>query len=168
MGAGKTAIGRQLARALDYPFHDTDQEIERRTGVELSLVFELEGETGFRRREHTVLEELLDLGRIVIATGGGTILDPANRALLRERTLVIYLETSIAVQAARTQRTAHRPLLAGADRAERQTRLAELFEQREALYRELAHISINTDHKHVRTVASEIVQRLQTEDADRA
>lgn len=161
MGAGKTAIGRQLALRLNRGFHDTDLEIQQRTGVELALVFELEGEEGFRRREQSILKELLELDGVIIATGGGTVLDAANRSLLRERALVIYLETSVRVQAARTQRTGHRPLLAGANRNERESKLTELFEERKSLYEQLAHCRVNTDHKHVRAVASEIVQLLE-------
>jgi len=115
MGSGKTAVAKHLARLLDYPFHDSDQEIERRSGVDIPLIFEREGEAGFRRREREVIAELTAHPRIVLATGGGAILHPDNRRELASRGWVVYLETSIAQQAERAGRTRHRPLLQGAD-----------------------------------------------------
>ncbi len=91
MGAGKSTIGRQLAKQLGLPFHDSDHEIESRTGVDIPLIFELEGETGFRKRETAVIDELTRLPNIILATGGGAVLDPANREHLKTRGRVIYL-----------------------------------------------------------------------------
>lgn len=158
MGAGKTAIGRELARRLGHEFLDSDQEIERRTGVDIALIFEKEGEAGFRRREHQVIEELSRREHIVLATGGGAVLDPANRACLKSRGLVIYLKTSVPHQMDRTGHTARRPLLATPDR---ETRLRELFEQRQPLYEELAQLTINTDHGRVASLAAQILQELE-------
>ncbi|MDE1887245.1 MAG: shikimate kinase [Gammaproteobacteria bacterium] len=158
MGAGKTAIGRELARRLGRGFLDSDQEIERRTGVDIALIFEKEGEAGFRRREHQVIEELSRRDHIVLATGGGAILDPANRACLKSRGLVIYLKTSVTHQMDRTGHTARRPLLATPDR---ETRLRELFVQRQPLYEELAQLTINTDHGRVAVLAAQILQELE-------
>ncbi|HKF97650.1 MAG TPA: shikimate kinase, partial [Steroidobacteraceae bacterium] len=103
MGSGKTAVGRHLARALRLPFHDSDNEIERRTGVDIPFIFEKEGEAGFRQREREALEALTALEGIVLATGGGAVLLPENRRLLSERGCVVYLHTSVAQQAARVR-----------------------------------------------------------------
>src|SRR5690606_27388132 len=122
MGAGKSSIGRRLAEALALPFCDTDQVIQDRAGVGIDFIFEKEGEAGFRRREEVVFRELIEAGPAVIATGGGVILAEANRAAMRGRT-VVFLETSVDWQLARTQRGRHRPLLAGVDPRQR---LAEI------------------------------------------
>ena len=158
MGAGKTAIGRELARRLERHFLDSDQEIERRSGVDIALIFDTEGEAGFRRRERQVIEELSRREQIVLATGGGAILDPANRACLKSRGMVIYLKTSLSHQIDRTGHTARRPLLATADR---ETRLRELFAQRQPLYEQLAQLTINTDHGRVASLAAQILQELE-------
>jgi shikimate kinase len=155
MGSGKTAVARHLARLLDFPFHDSDQEIEQRCGADIPLIFEREGEAGFRRREREVIAELSARPRIVLATGGGAILDPDNRRELASRGWVVYLETSIAQQVERAGRTRHRPLLHGADP---QARLAELMRVREPLYREIADLSLSTDQRRVRAVAESIAQ----------
>ena len=156
MGAGKSAVGKQLARLLSFPFHDSDHEIEQRTGADISLIFEREGEDGFRRRERAVLAELTARERIVLATGGGAILDADNRRDLAERGCVVYLETSIAQQAERTARTRHRPLLEGADPV---LRLEQLMRVREPLYQQIADITVVTNSSRVRTVAEGILQR---------
>ena len=156
MGAGKSAVGKQLARLLSYPFHDSDHEIEQRTGADISLIFEREGEDGFRRRERAVLAELTAREGIVLATGGGAILDADNRRDLAERGCVVYLETSIAQQAERTARTRHRPLLEGADPVQR---LEQLMRVREPLYQLIADITVVTNSSRVRTVAEGILQR---------
>ena len=155
MGSGKTAVAKCLARLLDYPFCDSDHEIERRSGADVPLIFEREGEAGFRRREREVIAELTARPRIVLATGGGAILDPDNRRELASRGWVVYLETSIAQQAERAGRTRHRPLLHGADP---QARLEELMRVREPLYREIADLRMSTDRRQVRAVAERIVQ----------
>jgi len=158
MGAGKTAIGRELARLLGREFLDTDQEIERRTGADIPLIFEKEGEAGFRRRERQVIEELTQQRCIVLATGGGAVLDPANRECLRTRGFVIYLKASINSQADRTGHHPSRPLLAATDR---ETRLQELFVTREPLYRNLAQLTVITDRGRVKQLAQHILQDLE-------
>jgi shikimate kinase len=157
MGSGKSAVGRQLARMLRREFRDSDAEIEQRTGVDIPFIFEKEGEEGFRRREREVIDELTGLEGIVLATGGGAVLDPENRRVLASRGLVVYLEASVEQQLERTRLSSHRPLLETPDPAER---LASLMRQREPLYRELAALVVHTDGRVVRQVAQEIHRKL--------
>jgi len=158
MGSGKTAVGRQLARLLRAPFVDSDAEIEARTGAEIALIFEKEGEAGFREREREVLEQLTQLEPVVLSTGGGAILRPENREYLRTRGAVVYLRTSVAQQASRVRPSRQRPLLAGVDPA---TKLAELMAIREPLYSGTADIAVPTDERKVRVVAEQILRELQ-------
>lgn len=159
MGSGKTAVGRLVARQLHYGFVDTDAEIESRTGVDIPFIFEKEGEAGFRLREREIVEELTRWPRMVVATGGGAILLPENRAHLAGRGLVVYLLASIDQQVERTRHGRHRPLLANAEDPRR--RLAELMEFREPLYREIAKVVVPTDGRRVQSVADEIVRGLR-------
>lgn len=154
MGAGKTSVGRHLASHLGKAFHDSDHEIEARTGVDIPLIFELEGEAGFRRREATVIADLTKRHGIVLATGGGAVLEPENRDNLSRNGLVIYLRASVKELWRRTQRDRSRPLLQTADP---QARLQQLFEQRDPLYREIADIVIDTSKQPVNV----IVHRLE-------
>ena len=158
MGAGKSTIGRQLAKQLRLEFHDSDHEIEQRTGVDIPLIFEIEGEAGFRKREKAVIEELTRQPDIVLATGGGAILDPDNRKHLGERGTVIYLRTTVTQQLKRTARDRNRPLLQTEDPRQR---LLDLMQVREPLYREIADLVINTDGKHVKDVVREILRKLE-------
>ena len=158
MGAGKSTIGRQLSKRLNMEFHDSDHEIEARTGVDIPLIFELEGEAGFRKREQAVIEELTRIPGIVLATGGGAILDPENRRNLSTRGRVIYLHASVNQQLKRTRRDRNRPLLQTADP---RARLEELMATRDPLYREIADIIIETDGKRVRDVVKQIIQQLK-------
>jgi shikimate kinase len=158
MGAGKSTIGRRLAQALNMPFFDSDREIEQRTGVDIPLIFELEGESGFRTRERTVIDDLTKTGDIVLATGGGAVLDPENRKNLKTRGLVIYLSTSVSQQLSRTARDRNRPLLQTGDPRKR---LEELMRTREPLYRDIADITVETDGKRVRDVVREIVRTIK-------
>lgn len=157
MGAGKTAIGRELARLLAREFLDTDQEIERRTGADIPLIFDKEGEAGFRRREQQVIEELTQRPDIVLATGGGAVLDAANRGCLHDRGFVIYLKASVNAQSNRTGRNTHRPLLSSPDR---EARLRELHQVREPLYESIAQLTITTDTGRVRPLARQILGEL--------
>jgi len=157
MGAGKSTIGRQLSRQLRMPFHDSDHEIERRTGVDIPLIFELEGEAGFRKRERAIIDELTRLDGVVLATGGGSILDPQNRDDLTSRGTVIYLHTSVGQQLKRTGRDRNRPLLQTGDP---RGKLGELMAVREPLYRETADIIINTDGMRVTDVVKQIIGQL--------
>lgn len=158
MGSGKSAVGRQLARSLGLPFHDSDAEVERRTGVDIPFIFEKEGEAGFRAREREAIEALTATPRIVLATGGGAVLLEENRRHLRERGCVVYLQTSVKQQAERVRHGRNRPLLdAASDTA---TRLQDLFESRAPLYAEIADIVVSTDGRRVPSVAEHILREL--------
>src|SRR5579862_3672786 len=139
MGSGKTAVGRHLARLFHYTFHDSDADIEAKTGVDIAFIFEKEGEAGFRLRERESIDRLSQLTSIVLATGGGAVIDPANRLALRERGTVVYLVTSVNQQIERTRHARHRPLLHDTDPEER---LKELMERRAALYAEIADLTV--------------------------
>lgn len=165
MGAGKTTIGRQLARLLKREFLDSDREIEQRTGVNIPLIFELEGEAGFRARERGMIDELTQLPGIVLATGGGAILDPENRARLSERGTVVYLETSVGQQLKRTGRDRNRPLLQTEDP---KRRLEELLTTRDPLYREIADITVLTDGRTAKDVVNHILRQIRPARAKRA
>jgi shikimate kinase len=158
MGAGKTAIGKELARQLGLDFLDADQEIERRTGVDIPLIFEKEGEAGFRRREREVIAELTQRERLVLATGGGAVLDPANREALA-RGFVIYLKASLDAQATRTAQNRNRPLLHTEDR---EARLKQLFEVRAPLYEGLAQFTVDTDSGQVKQISQRIIAELES------
>ncbi len=153
MGAGKSAVGRHLARLLHLDFVDSDEEIETRTGVDIPFIFEKEGEEGFRKREIKVIDELSQREGVVLATGGGAIADPESRSRLGARGFVVYLHTSVKQQLERTQRRNKRPLLENGDK---EKVLRELMEQRDPLYREISDLIIETDGRRVQTVAREI------------
>ena len=157
MGAGKSAVGRQLARSLHLEFVDSDEEIEARTGVDIPFIFEKEGEAGFRKREARVIEDLSQHDGIVLATGGGAVMDPRNRNHLGARGFVIYLHTSVDQQLARTRKGRDRPLLANDDP---RAVLEALMATREPLYREIADLTVDTDGRKVRAVTNEILDRL--------
>jgi len=157
MGAGKSAVGRQLARLLHLEFLDSDEEIESRTGVDIPFIFEKEGEAGFRKREATVIDDLSQRDGIVLATGGGAIMDPQNRNNLGARGLVVYLHTSVDQQLSRTRKGRDRPLL---DNDDPRAVLETLMAAREPLYREIADLTVDTDGRKVRAVVSEIIERL--------
>lgn len=163
MGAGKSAIGRALARRLKFPFHDTDLEVERRAGVDIAYIFEREGEAGFRARERQVVADLCQVPNIVLATGGGTILDADNRHDLNSNGVVVYLKTGVPQQILRTRRRAQRPLLQTADPA---ARLTELYAVRDPLYRSIAHIIVHTDGRRVPEMVRLIMSTLDA-DPDR-
>ncbi|MBV9345052.1 MAG: shikimate kinase AroK [Gammaproteobacteria bacterium] len=157
MGSGKTAVGRQVARALHLPFYDSDSEIERRTGVDIPFIFEKEGEPGFRQREREAIEALTALEGIVLATGGGAVLLAENRRHLAERGRVVYLETSVAQQAHRVRYGRHRPLI---DSGNAETRLGELMGARAPLYAEIADVTVRTDGRRVQSVAEQVLREL--------
>ncbi len=158
MGAGKTTIGRLLADQLGLEFKDADREIEARSGVDIPWIFDREGEAGFRQREAAVLEELAQLDNVLVSTGGGAILLPQNREVMRAAGTVVFLYTSVDEQVRRTSRDRKRPLLQGKDPKQV---LTELMTVREPLYREAAHIVVTTDGRGPRAVATELAQRLR-------
>jgi shikimate kinase len=139
------------------PFHDSDHVIEERTGVKIPVIFEIEGEPGFRARETAVLEELTALPEIILATGGGAILDARNRANLRSRGTVVYLRASVRDLLNRTRHDRNRPLLQTADP---KARLTELFEVRDPLYRETAHVTIDTGSQSLTSLVARLHQIL--------
>lgn len=157
MGAGKSAVGRQLARLLHLDFVDSDDEIESRTGVDIPFIFEKEGEEGFRKREVRVIDELTERDGVVLATGGGVVMDAGSRSKLGGRGYVVYLHTSVDQQLERTQRGRERPMLGDGDR---QKILLDLMLAREPLYREIADLVVETDGRRVQKVAKEIFDSL--------
>jgi shikimate kinase len=158
MGAGKSAVGKQLARSLHLKFADSDKEIESRTGVDIPFSFEKEGEEGFRKREASAIDDLTRKDDIVLATGGGAVVLPDNRNNLGARGFVVYLYTSVDQQVARTARGRDRPLLEGGNPRDI---LQELLEVRDPLYREIADLVVNTDGRKVRSVVDEIIDHLR-------
>jgi len=157
MGAGKSTIGRQIAQQLHLEFVDSDAEIERRTGAEIAWVFDVEGEDGFRKREADVIGDLTEQQGIVLATGGGSILSKDVRNKLSARGFVVYLETAIDKQVARTQRDKRRPLLRSDN--PRQV-LEDLAKHRNPLYEEIADLTVHTDDQSAKLVAKEIIDKL--------
>jgi shikimate kinase len=158
MGSGKSAVGRHLARMLRFTFYDSDADIEAKTGVDISFIFEKEGVAGFRLREKESIERLTRLDSIVLATGGGAVIDDDNRRVLAERGVVAYLETSIDQQLERTRHARHRPLLNDTDPEQK---LRELMVRRTALYAEIAQITVSTNGRRVQLVAEEIYHELR-------
>ena len=159
MGAGKTSVGRALAKYLGKAFFDTDQEIERATGVRIPIIFDIEGEAGFRVRESKVLAELTQRQNIVLATGGGIVLSDENRRLLAQRGTVVYLRATADDLRKRTRNDKSRPLLRVADPL---LRLQELHDQRDPLYREVANIVIDTGSQGINALMRRLVEQLAT------
>jgi shikimate kinase len=164
MGAGKTTVGKSLARRLGRQFVDCDHEIVERTGVPITTIFEIEGESGFRRRESCVLAELAQRRDAVIATGGGAVLSEENRRVMRESGTVVYLRASVEHLHTRTRRDSARPLLASGDR---RARLAALLEQRDPLYRDAAHVIVESGSPSAGTLAARIIAALSRPDQSR-
>ena len=160
MGAGKSTIGRTLAKELKLEFYDSDEVIEQRTGADISWIFDVEGEEGFRKREQKIIEELTQKSNIVLATGGGVVTSPENRNALAARGTVIYLKTSLQQQYERTKRDTKRPLLQTDDL---EGRLEDLRQEREPYYEELADMSFETDKLTVKAVANNIIKYIYGE-----
>lgn len=158
MGAGKSTIGRLLAKELRFPFKDSDKEIEQRTGANIPWIFDVEGEQGFREREQAVIEALCELEGVVLATGGGAVMRPENRHALRGGGRVVYLHASVDQQIDRTSRDRNRPLLRTQNPGKV---LAELMAIRDPLYREIADLVVETDERPPRLVVQEILERLE-------
>lgn len=163
MGAGKTTIGRGLARSLGREFLDLDHEIEARCGVSIPTIFDIEGEAGFRRRETQVLEEVTLRRAIVLATGGGAVVAPENQALLRARGIVLYLKAGSDELFRRVAKDKNRPMLLTANP---KARIVELLRQREPIYEQLADYTVETGHGSIHAVL-DAVARLLKEHAQR-
>ena len=157
MGAGKTSVGKLLARRLKRAFYDSDEEVERRCGVRIPVIFDIEGEAGFRARETQVIGELCALERIVLATGGGAVLTQDNRRRLAARGTVVYLHARPAHLWQRVRHDRNRPLLASADP---QGKLEELYAERDPLYREVADLVLDSGKQSLETLAKELLSRL--------
>ena len=157
MGAGKSAVGRYLARTLHLSFVDSDDEIESRTGVDIPFIFEKEGEDGFRKREAVVIDDLSKMDGVVLATGGGAVIDVDSRSRLGGRGFVVYLYTTVDQQVARTQKGRERPLLESSDP---RATLQDLLDTRDPMYREIADIVVETDGRKVKSVANEIIEQV--------
>jgi len=158
MGAGKTTIGKQLAKFLGWDFVDSDHEIIARTGVKIPIIFDVEGEEGFRKREKDVIDELTQRQDLVLATGGGAVLDADNRNLLRQRGVVVYLCASPEQLYKRTGRDRNRPLLQTDDPLEK---IKQLLALRDPLYRDVADIVMETGEESVRSVVKKLMEHLK-------
>jgi len=169
MGSGKTTIGLRLARKLRLEFLDNDHELQKQTGASVNLIFDLEGEEGFRKRESDMLKKLTARKNVVVATGGGTVLAPENRELLASTGTVVYLRTSVNQQIKRLSRDKSRPLIQSGDRREKLIRLAK---ERNPLYEELAHITFQTRNRSLESATEALYQKIisyrneQSEPAD--
>ncbi len=157
MGAGKSTIGKIIARTLSLGFADSDREIEQRTGADIPWIFDVEGEAGFRDREEQVIEELTRRDNTVLATGGGVVMREANRIALAERGFVVYLHATLEEQLRRTRGDRNRPLLA---RGDPETVLRELIAIREPLYRSIADLVVETDRSGPRVIARRLLAKL--------
>ena len=165
MAVGKTTVGRHLASRLDFTFHDTDQVIETRSGADISWIFELEGEERFRDREQQVIEELTLCEGVVLATGGGAVLREANRTLLRERGIVVYLRSGVDLILERTRSDRRRPLLQVDDVRER---IETLTAERGPLYESVAHLAITVDRRPPKAIAADLHDLLTGAEEPRA
>jgi shikimate kinase len=157
MGAGKTTVGRQLAKQLNKTFIDSDHEIEVRTGVRIPVIFEIEGEAGFRKREETIIDALTAQSDIVLGTGGGAVLSAANRELLKSRGMVVYLRGSPDQLYERTRHDKNRPLLQTEDPL---AKLRALYAERDPLYREVADIVVDTGRQSVASLTRQLKDKL--------
>jgi shikimate kinase len=157
MGSGKTTIGARLARKLDLEFYDCDQEIEARSGASVTLIFEIEGEKGFRQRESRMLRELAGRDRVLIATGGGSVMDESNQALLREHGIVVYLRTSVTQQLERLRRDRSRPLL---QTRNRELKLKEMADIRNPLYESVADLVFPVKDRNIDSTVNQIYQQI--------
>lgn len=158
MGAGKTTIGKLLAKHLGKAFYDTDHEIEKRTGVKIPVIFELEGEAGFRKRETAVIQDLCKLSNIVMATGGGAVIAEDNRKLLQTNGTVIYLRANVNELWHRTRNDKHRPLLQNVDI---RAKLEQLYAERNPLYTQTATLIFDTGNQPVTNILNQIEKSLK-------
>ena len=158
MGAGKSTIGRRLAQELGKQFRDSDSEIEKKTGVSIDVIFDIEGEQGFRSRETGILKELVEERGIVLATGGGAVLAPENRELLRDNGMVIYLKATAEHLAGRVRLDRRRPLLQSGDKL---AKIHELLSQRDPVYQQLADMVVETNNRSIPRVVREISKMIR-------
>ena len=158
MGVGKSTIGRLLSMQLDMPFFDSDREIEFVTGADIPWIFDVEGEQGFRARESRMIDTLTKRRGIILATGGGAILAPESRINLKSRGIVVYLRASVAQQLERTGKDKSRPLLQTDNPL---AKIKELIKIREPLYRESAHVIVDTSRRSPRSVSTEILHQIE-------
>ena len=158
-GSGKSTLGRLLAKRLEKQFYDTDAELERRLGVTIPVIFELEGEPGFRDRESAIIAEFVGYANVILATGGGAVLRPPNRTALKQHGTVLYLHATPETLWERTRRSKHRPLLQAADP---QARLRELYVFRDPIYREVADFVVESDSEQVVRLAQRLEQQLRS------
>lgn len=165
MGSGKTTVGQRLAKKLNLEFYDCDHEIEERTGVSINLIFDIEGEDGFRKREHRMLSELTAREGVLIATGGGVVTSEANRTLLRRTGIVIYLKATVSQQMERLRLDKSRPLLQTEDR---EKKLEELAEARNPWYEELADLRFPARNRNVENTVNQILLELEERKQDSA
>ena len=156
MGSGKTTVGRRLSHELDQDFFDTDHEIIDKTGVSIDHIFDIEGEEGFRERESKILENLCQMSNIILATGGGIVILPKNRKILKNAGLVVYLSSSVDQLLRRTAKSKTRPLLENSN--DRRKTITELVEARDIYYREVASVVIDTTGKKLHEVINIIKQ----------
>ena len=157
MGAGKSSVGKYLATKLEMDFYDSDEELEKRTGVDIGWIFDLEGEEGFRKREVEVITELANLSNVVLATGGGSVISPEVQSLLRQNGIIIYLVVSLEYQNTRTVNESRRPLLRVRNRKEV---IERLHEERVPIYESLSDYKVWTDNRNVQVVAEDIINWL--------
>jgi len=162
MGAGKSTIGRALADELKMQFYDSDTEIESRCGAEISWIFDIEGEEGFRQREEKAIYDLTEMTGVVLATGGGVVMSPNNRTRLAARGTVVYLKVTLEQQLDRTLKDKRRPLLQ-VEQSEKKDVLVKLNSEREPLYEEVADYVVETDERSIRTVVNDIVKMVMEE-----
>ncbi len=158
MGSGKTSLGRRVARRLGLEFHDCDLELEQRTGASVNLIFDIEGEAGFRKREAALIKELSAGSKRLIATGGGAVLNPDNRACMKSAGLVVYLRTSVDQQLRRLERDRQRPLLQAEDRVER---LEKLGRERNPIYESMADVIINSENRSLRRMTRKVCNAVE-------
>ena len=161
MGSGKTSVGKRLANELNLDFIDSDHEVERRTGTTIPIIFDIEGEAGFRKREAAVIDELTARNNIVLATGGGAVLNSENRDRLKARGTVVYLSATADELYERTARDRNRPLLQTEDP---RSKIVELLQERDPLYREIADFSVSTGRQNIQKVVSKIITALRDRD----
>jgi len=159
MGSGKTTVGRRLAHKLNQDFFDTDHEIIDKTGVTIDHIFDIEGEEGFRERESKILENLCQMSNIILATGGGIVILPKNRKILKNAGLVVYLSSSVDQLLRRTAKSKTRPLLENS--TDRKKTITELVEARDVYYREVASIVVDTTGKKLHEVINIIIRETE-------